>query len=50
MNSRITPDEAFPEVAQLPTSGKVEVLKRKVHRKLEFEYGSLPYQVVVLRS
>lgn len=39
MNSRIAPEDAFPDVSSLPTE-QVEVLNSKVHRELDFEYAT----------
>jgi hypothetical protein len=39
MNSRLSPDDAFPDLAHLPTEN-VEVINSKLHRELDFEYDT----------
>jgi hypothetical protein len=39
MKSRLSPDDAFPDLTQLPTDA-VEVINSKVHRELDFEYAT----------
>jgi hypothetical protein len=40
MNSRLSPDDAFPDLTRLPTEA-VEVVNSKVHRELDFEYATV---------
>ena len=39
MNSRLSPDDDFPDLTHLPTKA-VEVVNSKVHRELDFEYAN----------
>lgn len=39
MTSRISPDEAFPDLTHLPVE-EVEALNSKVHREIDFEYAT----------
>lgn len=39
MNSRLSPDDDFPDLTHLPTEA-VEVVNSKVHRELDFEYAT----------
>lgn len=39
MNSRLSPDDAFPDMTHLPTED-VEVINSRVHRELDFEYST----------
>ena len=40
MNSRLSPDDTFPDLTHLPTD-KVEVINSKLHRELDFEYDTM---------
>ncbi|MUK03207.1 hypothetical protein GM708_15610 [Vibrio cholerae] len=39
MNSRLSPDETFPDLTHLPME-KVEVINSKLHREIAFEYDT----------